>query len=223
MEYLTWAFANQKRDAAAWLNSAQEERRRMFTPSRLRSESDGRFLSTDYGHHCEQGGHPVPRAIPLLGSTDPFHSQMLLVDLLLHSWRTTDNIAIWARDRAVDPLLTELRQVQEDFAEWGRGDLLYAWTCKQGGQSARGIVDLNSRAAEDPLTRIWRLAGCSGAGDCRCARYWASFRCQTPKRFPRGSARWANSIMPLSITGTTTVAPSCCALSIAACTSSTWT
>lgn len=136
VECLTWAFANEKGDAATWLNSTQEERGRMFTPSRLRSESDGRFLSADYGHHCEQGGHPVPRAIPLLGSTDPFHSQMLLVDLLLHSWRTTDNIAIWARDRAVDPLLAELRQVQQDFAEWGRGDLLYAWTLKQGGQSA---------------------------------------------------------------------------------------
>lgn len=135
VEYLTWAFANQKRDAATWLNSTQEERRSMFTPARLRSESDGRFLSADYGHHCEQGGHPVPRGIPLLGSTDPFHSQMLLVDLLLHSWRTADNIAIWARDRRVDPLLAELRQVQEDFAEWGRGDPLYAWTLRQGGQS----------------------------------------------------------------------------------------
>ena len=41
---MTWAFANQKRDAATWLNSTHEERRRMFTPARLRSESDGRFL-----------------------------------------------------------------------------------------------------------------------------------------------------------------------------------
>lgn len=132
VEYLTWAFANQKRDAADWLNSTREDRRRMFAPAGLRSESDGHFLSADYGHHCEQGGHPVPRAIPLLGSSDPVHSQLLLVDLLLHGWRTTDNIAGWAKDRDTGPLLTELRAVQEGFAEWGLADPLYAWTAKQG-------------------------------------------------------------------------------------------
>ena len=132
VEYLTWAFANQKRDAADWLNSTREDRRRMFAPAGLRSESDGHFLSADYGHHCEQGGHPVPRAIPLLGNSDPVHSQLLLVDLLLHGWRTTDNIAGWTKDRDTGPLLTELRAVQEGFAEWGRADPLYAWTAKQG-------------------------------------------------------------------------------------------
>jgi len=60
VEYLTWVFANQKLDAATWLNSTHEEPRGMFTPARLRSESDGRFRAADYGHHCEQGGHPVP-------------------------------------------------------------------------------------------------------------------------------------------------------------------
>lgn len=131
VEYLTWAFANQKRDAATWLNSTREDRRRMFTPAGLRSESDGLFLSTDYGHHCEQGGHPVPRAIPLLDSSDPLHSQLLLVDLLLHSWRTTDNIASWTKDTDAALLLSELRSVQDDFASWGRIDPLYAWAVKQ--------------------------------------------------------------------------------------------
>ena len=63
------------------------------------------------------------------------HSQLLLVDLLLHSWRTADNLSIWARGTGVDPLLAELRDVQEDFAEWGRNDPLYAWTVEQGRQS----------------------------------------------------------------------------------------
>ena len=75
----------------------------------------------------------MPRAIPLLGASDPLHSQLLLVDLLLHSWRTSDNIASWAKDRDAGPLLAALRLVQEDFAEWGRIDPLYAWTVKQGG------------------------------------------------------------------------------------------
>jgi hypothetical protein len=103
----------------------------MFTPARLRSESDGLFLSADYGYHCEQGGHPVPRAIPLLGNLDSVASQLLLVDLLLHSWRTSDNIARWATDRDADQLVAQLRKVQTEFANWGRVDPLYAWTVQQ--------------------------------------------------------------------------------------------
>lgn len=131
VEYLTWAFANHKRDAGTWLNSTAEERRKMFTPAGLRKESAGHFLSADYRHHCEQGGHPVPRAIPLLGNPDRLDSQMLLVDLLLHSWRTTDNVVVWARNAGARPLLPELGEVQADFAEWGGGDPLYSWAVDQ--------------------------------------------------------------------------------------------
>ena len=137
VEYLTWAFANQKRDAATWLNSDHETRRAMFRPARLRSESDGRFLSADYGHHCEQGGHPVPRAIPLLSNSDSVHSQLLLVDLLLHAWRTTDNIIRWAKDNTgASPLTRELAVAQEILAAWGAVDPLYRWTIDQGNQDA---------------------------------------------------------------------------------------
>ncbi len=140
VEYLTWAFANQKRDAAAWLNSDPEERRKMFTPARLRRESDGRFSSADYSHHCEQGGHPVPRGIPLLGNADPIPSQLLLVDLLLHSWRISDNISQWARNTGSAPFAQKIARVQEVFASWGRSDPLYTWTVEQGikeGQATR--------------------------------------------------------------------------------------
>lgn len=131
VEYLTWAFAHQKRDAAAWLNSTHDDRRRLFSPAGLRNESAGHFLSADYGHHCEQGGHPVPRAIPLLASADPVHSQLLLVDLLLHSWRTCDNLMAWSQARDAGPLTEPLRSVQKEFAEWGRVDPLYAWAVSQ--------------------------------------------------------------------------------------------
>ena len=137
VEYLTWAFANQKRDAAGWLNSDQETRRKMFTPARLRSESNGHFLSADYGHHCEQGGHPVPRAIPLLGNSDPVPSQLLLVDLLLHGWRTVDNVISWANDSGAVPLARDLAEAQETFAAWGTADPLYRWAVDQGDQKAR--------------------------------------------------------------------------------------
>ena len=60
VEYLTWAFANNERDAVDWLDSTHQERMSLFTPARLRDLSDGRFNARDYQHHCEQGGHPVP-------------------------------------------------------------------------------------------------------------------------------------------------------------------
>lgn len=68
VEYLTWAFANQKRDAAAWLNSSHQERLEFFSPARLRQVSDSQFSASDYRHHCEQGGTQYPRAFLSLGT-----------------------------------------------------------------------------------------------------------------------------------------------------------
>lgn len=129
VEYLSWAFANEKREASEWLNSTHQERLEFFTPVRLRDISDGRFSAADYRHHCEQGGHPVPKAIPLLGNPDPAVAQMLLVDLLLHSWRTTDSLIEWeARFSACEPVLEALRTARGAFGNWGRDDPLYEWT-----------------------------------------------------------------------------------------------
>jgi len=164
VEYLTWAFANQKRDAAEWLNSTPQDRRKMFTPAGLRNESAGLFLSADYGHHCETGGHPVPRAIPLLGNADAIHTRLLLVDLLLHGWRTSDNIALWARDRDDGPLPADLRAVQRDFAYWGGIDPLYAWAVQQ-----RPAGQASSNESSD-----WPAAAASRT-PWRCSR-----RCDAP-------------------------------------------
>mgnify|MGYP000586642334 CR=1 FL=1 len=129
VEYLSWAFANEKREAADWLNSTHQDRMQFFTPARLRDISDGRFSSSDYRHHCEQGGHPVPRAIPLLGSPDAAVAQMLLVDLLLHSWRTTDNLIAWEQLHPVHESVSgPLRSAQDGFSAWGRQDPLYEWS-----------------------------------------------------------------------------------------------
>lgn len=131
VEYLTWAFANSKRDAASWLNSTKDDRFKMFQPKDLRNASGGHFLSADYSHHCELGGHPVPRAVPLLAKSDSSHSQLLLVDLLLHGWRTTDNVAAWAKAKGADELLIPVEAAREDFAHWGRIDPLYGWSVSQ--------------------------------------------------------------------------------------------
>ncbi len=128
VEYLTWAFANDQRDAAAWLNSTHEERMKLFSPKRLRGVSDGRFRFEDYQHHCEQGGHPVPRAIPLLGKPDPTVAQMLMLDLLLHCWRITDNVRSWGERTKTDArLAVDLLAAQRVFKTWSQDDPLYQW------------------------------------------------------------------------------------------------
>jgi hypothetical protein len=129
VEYLTWAFANGKREASDWLNSTHSERMEFFSPPRLRQISDGRFSASDYRHHCEQGGHPVPKAIPLLGKSDITTAQMLLVDLLLHSWRTVDSLIEWVQGRRVHESVPEgLKLTQEMFSRWGAEDPLYKWS-----------------------------------------------------------------------------------------------
>ena len=129
VEYLSWAFAHEKREAAEWLNSTHEDRLKLFTPAKLRKVSDGRFPSSDYRHHCEQGGHPVPRAIPLVGNPDSAMAQMLLVDLLLHSWRTTDNLIAWhSLNPAHRQAVGALKFAQRTFSNWGEGDPLYEWS-----------------------------------------------------------------------------------------------
>ncbi len=101
---------------------------KLFSPKRLRSVSDGRFRFEDYQHHCEQGGHPVPRAIPLLGNPDPSAAQMLMVDLLLHCWRITDNVLSWVkRTKADTRLAVDLIATQQVLKAWSRDDSLYQW------------------------------------------------------------------------------------------------
>lgn len=129
VEYLTWAFANGRREASDWLNSTHAERMEFFSPARLRQISDGRFSAADYRHHCEQGGHPVPKAIPLLGNSDIATAQMLLVDLLLHSWRSVDCLIGWTQGRSVHSSISAgLRSTQQRFSRWGSEDPLYKWS-----------------------------------------------------------------------------------------------
>lgn len=128
VEYLTWAFANDERDSAAWLNSTYDERMKFFSPRRRRQVSNGRFHLADYQHHCEQGGHPVPRAIPLLGNPDSSITQVLMVDLLLHCWRITDKVLAWgSRTKAHARLAADLLAAQHVFSVWGEIDPLYQW------------------------------------------------------------------------------------------------
>lgn len=129
IEYLTWNFKEGYKSIAAWLNSTHEDRMRVFSPKQLRASSKGRFLFKDYQDHCEQGGHPVPRGIPLLGGQNVSVAQLLLVDLLLHCWRTWDQVRNWLLN------LESLQQIgfpkagaeiSRGLVEWGKRDPVYS-------------------------------------------------------------------------------------------------
>jgi hypothetical protein len=91
VEYLSWAFAEDQDEAMLWLRATPHERQKMWRPARLRERSGGRFRSSDYHRHCEQGGHPTPEATLLL----PAHSrkswpELSWLDLAIHgrsAWR----------------------------------------------------------------------------------------------------------------------------------------
>jgi len=129
IEYLTWTFKEGHKSVTAWLTSTHEERRKVFSPKQLRTNAKGRFLFRDYQEHCEQGGHPVPRGIPLLGGQEVGHAQVMLVDLLVHSWRTWDQVRIWLRKLAKTQQIGFPRagvEIGQRLNEWGRRDPIYA-------------------------------------------------------------------------------------------------
>jgi hypothetical protein len=66
VEYLIWAFSVDDSDAEKWIRSNKQERLKTFQPKHLREKSKGGFSNTDYGLHCEYGGHPTPDGQRLL-------------------------------------------------------------------------------------------------------------------------------------------------------------
>ncbi len=129
IEYLTWNFKERHKSVTAWLNSTYEERMKVFSPKQLRANSKGRFLFKDYQDHCEQGGHPVPRGIPLLGGSNVGMAQLILVDLLVHCWRTWDQVQNWLmsheKAREIGFPMAGI-EITHRLAEWGKRDPVYA-------------------------------------------------------------------------------------------------
>ena len=129
IEYLTWTFKEGHESVTAWLSSTHEERMRVFSPKQLRANSRGRFLFKDYQDHCEQGGHPVPRGIPLLAGQEVGPAQVLLVDLLTHCWRTWDQVRSWLMnlDKAQQTAFPKAGvEISHRLNEWGKRDPIYA-------------------------------------------------------------------------------------------------
>lgn len=128
VEYLAWAFAEDQEEARDWLRSSTEDRQSFWKPGHLRSRSNGRFRSTDYKMHCNQGGHPTPDAMRLL----PDHSARAHLgwwwsDLAVHgvsAWRYLE-VAIdkfdWASPMSERPQVEPLLKLIEG---WDQNDPL---------------------------------------------------------------------------------------------------
>jgi len=130
IEYLTWTFEKGHADINKWINSSDKERMKTFSPAQLRKNSKGRFLQEDYKNHCEKGGHPVPKGIPLLGGKAHGDAQLLLVDLLLHCWRTWDQVHAWLRNNKCD-IPTSGLEIGTYLSAWGKKDPIYHHVCRE--------------------------------------------------------------------------------------------
>lgn len=69
-EYIMFLGYNDPDRLVQWHDAEEEERRKLFTPSRMRKASNGLFADREYWTHCELGGHPHPKAKILLSGYD---------------------------------------------------------------------------------------------------------------------------------------------------------
>jgi hypothetical protein len=139
IEYLTWTFKEGQASVTAWLNSTHKERMNIFSPKQLRANSKGRFLFKDYQDHCEQGGHPVPRGIALLGGQEVGLAQVLLVDLLTNCWRTWDQVLNWLKNLDKTQQIGFPKagvEISNRLNEWGKHDPIYALMVEQNPDPA---------------------------------------------------------------------------------------
>lgn len=86
VEYLAWAFGEDEEEARSWLRSSKQERLQRWQPRHLRERSAGRFRGSDYGEHCEYGGHPTPDGCRTLLTADDVQLEILLYEVLHHGW-----------------------------------------------------------------------------------------------------------------------------------------
>lgn len=85
VEYLAWAFAEDREEAAAWLRSNRVDRLHRWQPRHIRDRSGGRFRSTDYADHCDLGGHPTPQgARALMADPVPRTVELLFSETATH-------------------------------------------------------------------------------------------------------------------------------------------
>lgn len=120
VEYVAWAFAeDRERTAAAWLRSSADERKKLWQPRHLRDSSAGRFRATDYGSHCEHGGHPTPSGRDLLPDhSDARHESWIWLELCLHGFSAWDYFSTAITTDGQCEIVAELPSVKAVGEAW---------------------------------------------------------------------------------------------------------
>jgi hypothetical protein len=129
VEYLAWAFAEDRDEAAAWLRSTKQERMKVWRPYLLYTRSEGRFRSQDYGFHCDQGGHPTPEAKRLLPDHEhPVPLTWWWYDLAVHAISAWNYIDAALGDFGWEQVRDQpnVRRVGKLIDGWHEGDPLPA-------------------------------------------------------------------------------------------------
>jgi hypothetical protein len=127
VEYLADAFAEEHEIAAEWLRADNLERRTFWSPAKLRQRANGRFLNTDYWHHCEMGGHPASPGLRLLPGHNRLNIEYVWADMAGHLagiWRGV----VTAVEKIKGPAPDEagFASVSATVAQWRSTDGFYA-------------------------------------------------------------------------------------------------
>jgi hypothetical protein len=87
-EYLLALFGRDLRTAEQWLDASEKELRKWWAPAAMRKRLQGEFDEREYWDHCNRGGHPVPRAEPLLdGPLNKLDRRFCWIDFAMHCKR----------------------------------------------------------------------------------------------------------------------------------------
>ena len=115
VQYLAAAFAQEDEIAAEWLRANGDERRRFWTPAKLRGRAEG-FLPQDYWEHCDRGGHPTPKGLDLLPAHEQLPIAYIWIDLVAHLEGIWGSLGE-ALSRREEELPREIQQAMDRVAD----------------------------------------------------------------------------------------------------------
>lgn len=124
IEYLMYLFSNDVKEASQWWESNARERRSLYQPAQMRRRSSNRFRDQEYRAHCEQGGHPNPRASNLLPDHMPVFgtTRWMWVDLGQHLERLWGFFVSAAELQGLSHLICLRHEVSTAIADWHATD-----------------------------------------------------------------------------------------------------
>jgi hypothetical protein len=121
VEYLLFREVIEPGTLGRWYTLSSDDRRKMFTPARMRKDSAGRFSDSEYWSHCDLGGHPHPNARALLqGYEQPFKLKAYLFpDAIHHISRACESVdSIFRRSQFAEQLVPLTAPILASLGLW---------------------------------------------------------------------------------------------------------